>query len=107
MGQVANLPGCGQAGSLFYGRQWKPSYGGMEQAIQTGWKPVHVDDRARAFVAERGRVFDDLVADAAVDVVVDVGAAHAHAVDPHQHVARPLKRRHGALAISNSRNAVK
>ena len=36
-------------------------------------------------MAERLRILDDLIADPAAGVVMDVGAADAHAIDPQEH----------------------
>jgi hypothetical protein len=51
------------------------------------------DDRAGSVVAEHHRWVDDERADAAVRIVVHVGAADADRVQPDLHLARPNGRR--------------
>ena len=56
-----------------------------------------LDHRAGAFVAYGGRIYQFRFADPPVEVVMDVGAAHAHPVDPQQHVIGPIELRLGQL----------
>ena len=60
---------------------------------EAGHRAAGLDNRAGAFVTQRGRIGEHLVADAAVEVIVYVRAADADALDPQQHVAGRLERR--------------
>ena len=44
-------------------------------------------------MAQRGRVLDDLAADAPRRVVMNIRPAHTQRVDTYQHIARPLQDR--------------
>ena len=58
-------------------------------------QPLHgragFQHRARTLVPERRRILKDLVADASFEIVMDIGAANADAVDLQEHVAGPLE----------------
>ena len=64
----------------------QPPYGGA--GLQHG---------GRTFVSKRGWVLHDLIADAAFEIVVDIGAANSNAVDLQQDVAGPLDSRLGGV----------
>ena len=58
--------------------------------------------RARTLVPEGRRILQDLVADASIQIVMDIGAADADAVDLQEHVARPLEHGLGGVKQFNA-----
>ena len=74
-------------------------------------QPLHgrtgFQHRSRTLVPKCCRILKDLVADASVEIVMDVGAANADTVDLQEHVVGPLERGSGTSTNSTWRRAVK